>query len=341
MRVQVILNKQRVLVIMVLFSAALIAMGERVGSYVRTPAQLLVAPVGEATMYVVAGIKSHAGQSDRPLTRDEAKVLAQQQLALANIMQVQLEEYRQLRQDMERFNTVTISPLFGPVRNVTVSLVPARVLAEDSLPYGASLVVRPGRKAGAEKGQGVVAVRQLVTDRQKAITDTLPVLIPPQDFVSEGAQRLSEAVLVGRLGRTSAFSAQMHLVIDRQFKTVACVRRMINEVPPRRVMVEGHEESLTSGNNAMILVTAQGNGVELEAQVAAEHNVRKDDWLVLPVDRSYWPAEVLIGMVSRVEGSTTGFHKVYVRPAVDLSSLRNVYILVPQSGAPGPGEEGR
>ncbi len=343
MRLQVMFNKQRALTLMVLVSTALIVFGERVGQYVRIPAQYLVAPAGEATMYVVAGVKSHAGKSEKPMSREELQLLVRQQKVLAYTMQQQVEEFRRIDESMKLFNRIKYSRQYRPTQGVAMTLVPARVLAEDPLPYGETRLLRPGRQAGAQKGQSVVAVRQLVTDRAKALPEGLSVLIAPEEYVSEGDRKLTEAVLVGRIGQTTAFSAQMILVTDRQFKSSDMyIRRIINEDPPRHILVGGHEMPLRDGedgNNELIPVEAAGNGKELEIlSVPAEHNVMKDDWLVLPVQRTYWPADIVVGLVSRVEDPGTGHLKVFVRPATDLSALRNVFIMLPESnGASPPG----
>ncbi|MCY2925802.1 MAG: hypothetical protein NT031_10240, partial [Planctomycetota bacterium] len=228
---------------------------------------------------------------------------------------------------------------YCPTPGVSITLVKATVLAEDPLPYGETRLIRPGRQAGALKGQGVVAVRQVVTDRAKALPEGLGVLIPPKEIVSEGDRKLSEAVLVGRVGQTSAFSAQMILVTDRQFKSSDMyIRRIINEDPPRHILVGGHEMPLEDGNNELIPVEAAGNGKEMEIQsVPAEHNVMKGDWLVMPVQKTYWPADIVVGLVDRVEDPGSGHQRVFVRPAAELSTLRDVYIMLPESNGASPG----
>lgn len=336
-------NKQRAMAVMILISTALVVLGERVGEYVRIPAQYLVAPVGEVTMYLVTGLKEHVAKTEKPLSREELELLVRQQRSLAYTMQQQVEQSRRIQADMKLFNRIKYSQQYRPTPGVAMTLVPARVLAEDPLPYGEMRLIRPGRQAGAQKGQSVVAVRQLVTDRAKALPEGLGVLIPPEEMVSESDRRLTKAVLVGRIGQASAFSAQMILVTDRQFKSSDMyIRRIVNEDPPRHILVGGHEMPLDDSNNELIPVEAGGTGKELEIQsVPAEHNVLKGDWLVMPVQKTYWPADIVVGLVDRVEDPGTGHQRVYVRPATDLSTLRNVYIMLPESNGASSGRGAR
>lgn len=322
------------LTIMVLLSAAMIGFGDRAGSYLRTAAAYLVAPLGEPTMYIVTGIKGSAGRSDRQMTAEEAEIFLQQARQLENNMKVRQEAMETLRQDLENFGGVRLAHQFNPDRDAAVSLVQARVLGEDSLPYSASRLLRVSRKAGTETGQAVVTKRQLVTDRQNAVTETLPVFVP--DRTAE----IARSVLVGRLGTTSAYTAQLILTIDPSFKTEgAAIRRVVDLSNPRSILVGGHERPLRD-SDPVISVAAVGTGTEMEAQAAAEHKIAPGDLLVLPVARTYWPAEVLAGVVTRVDESTTGFDKLHIRPAADLSALRDVYVLVPLA-APAPAPRGR
>ncbi|MCY2932186.1 MAG: hypothetical protein NTV86_22360 [Planctomycetota bacterium] len=344
MRLQVLFNKQRALGIMVMLSTAMIVLGERVGEYVRIPAQYLVAPVGEATMYVVAGVKSHAGKSDKPISAEELEVFIRQQQMLAHTMGRQLQEFRSISIDMQEFQhvgKVRISQSYNPTPGVTAGLIPARVLAEDSLPYGQTRLVARGRRAGVLKGQSVVTIRQLVTDRAKALPEGLSVVAPTDQFGTETDRLLARAVLVGKVIQTSAFSAQMVLVTDTQFKAEdMLILRVLKDNPPRRITVDGREAPLDESNNEPIRVTAVGNGKELEIKgsVPAEHKVQKGDWLVMPYEMTYWPTDILVGLVSRVEDPGTGHQKVYVQPAADLSSLGTVYIMIPEvTAAPSGG----
>lgn len=343
MRLQVLFNKQRALAVMVMASMAMIVFGDRVGEYVRIPAQYLVAPVGEATMYVVAGVKSHAGKSDKPISAEELQVLIREQQMLAHTMARQLQELRNISidmQDFQRVGKVRVSPSYSPAPGVTAGLVPARVLAEDSLPYGQTRLVARGRRDGVQKGQSVVTVRQLVTDRAKALPEGLSVVAPTEQFGTEIDRKLARAVVVGKVVQTSAFSAQMVLVTDTQFKAEdLLILRILGDNPPRRITVDGREVPLDESNNDPIRVTAVGNGKELEIKgsVPAEHKIQKGDWLVMPYELTYWPTDILVGLVSRVDDPGNGHQKIYVQPAADLSSLRMVYIMIPEVTAPAGG----
>ena len=349
MRLHVLFNKQRALAVMVLVSTALIVLGERVGEYVRIPAQYLMAPAGEATMYVVAGLKSHAGKSETPMPREEVEALVRQQQMLVYRMDRQLQDLRQIRSDLEMFNKVRkirLSGQYQPTPGVAVGLVYAKVLAEDALPYGDTRLLGRGRRVGAQKGQSVAVLRDLVTDRGKALPEGLSVLNPPREYATASARTFSQAILVGRLVQPSAFSAQMALVTDPQFDAPDLyIWRIANEDPPRHILVGGHEVPLRDGpdgNNELIPVRAVGNGKEMEIQsVPADHKVQKGDWLIMPYERTYWPADILVGRVWRVEDPGTGHVKVYVHPEADLSALRDVYIMIPESNGSSTGGGGR
>lgn len=330
MRIRARITRQGVLAVMLLASVALLLLGGRVSGPLRAVGRLALSPVGDAGMYVVTGARANVTRSDEPMSAEQLRAYEDASRALSHVMETQIAEYRTILADLRRFG-MDISRQYAPTKELPCDLVPARVVADDPLPYGATRVVNAGSNRGAARGLCV-----LVTDRRKAIPENSPVLIPPQEIpqaVPARAARFTTSILVGRLGATGAYTARMHLVTAPSFATKAAIRRILKPGRPRKATIGGRVRTLSDALNPPISVTAVGSGTGLLVRdLPAAHNVAPGDWLVLPYDLEFWPVEVRIGSVRRIEPDQANplYVKVHVRPAADLATLRNVYIVVPE-----------
>lgn len=218
--------------------------------------------------------------------------------------------------------------LFGPIEDLSCELIPARVVSADSLPYGQTRLVNAGLRNGASAGEQVTT-RLLLTNRAKALA------------YSSRLSVVTGTALVGRLGETGAFTARLILVTDRSFRMEAQIDRVIDPDNPRMIQVERAgqvmTEPLSATNNAFIDCTAEGNGSDavIVHSVSTAHNIKPGDWLVVRIVGAYYTTRIPIGQIVRRSDdarSGAGFHELRVEPMVDLSALREVYIINPILG---------
>jgi len=225
---------------------------------------------------------------------------------------------------------ITFQKSYGPIEDLQCELIPARVVAEDSLPYGQTRSLNVGQKDKAVARAPVISAEPvLLTDRSKALPTRLAVV--------------TGSALVGRLSQADAFTSSMMLITDRAFSTRARMLRIVDARNPRKIVVttggQAAEEDLSVDNNSLIEVEARGDGAGglVIGDVSEYHNIRSGDMLLTAEDR-YLPLPVRIGRVYKVQKDPKHPLRVivWVRPAADLESLRDVYIVIPLGPGPLP-----
>lgn len=321
-------SKQWVLAILLGGSVLTAFMGPAFSARLRSMASYALAPLGDGGMYLATALKEHTRDiGQRAVSPAEARRLREERDSL--VAQVR-ELHRQ--QDILRRQIGEIQGIhrsYHPVDDAPYELVPARVVASDSLPYGDTRLLNVGRRSDVRGGDVVTTV---VTDRAKAL--------PPRLAAITGS------LLVGRLRETSAFTARLELVTDRAFKSPAYLVR--DPARPRQIIVtEGDAQSapLTEANNLPIWcpeIQGDGEGGILIRSVKKYHNIQPGDW-VETTGLGHPPFRIRIAKVTDVQEDPTHrglFVNVRAQPLADLGSLREVYVVVPMGDPQRQGRSG-
>ncbi len=211
--------------------------------------------------------------------------------------------------------------LYGPDEDPPVRLLPATVVAADTMPYGWTRMVNSGTQSGAAEGMYVTEVR-LLTDRTKRM--------PGQPAALHGT------VLAGRIVESGALTARVRLVTDRDFSLRVRVLRRIDPGNPRRIRIGEREVPLTPDMAATgpLPGLARGDGRYgmIIPAVPKSHEIRPDDVVQTCPDDGSIGAAVTIGTIKKVADSRDDPRHVdlLVDPAVDPQALRELWIVIPR-----------
>ena len=315
-------TKKRLLVALMVLSLLTAVFGQRLVSPLRSAVHMLIAPLGDAGMYMVTSLKAYSGSRDAAgLSTAEIRQLVQDNEQLRR--QLDEMEWRlsqgeaRHRQEIEAIQGIRSS--FGPHGDLPCELIPARVIAADSLPYSKGRLLNQGSYHGAAAG-GPVLSRLLMTDCSKEM--------PPQLAV------VTASALVGRLDWAGPFTSRVQLITDSNFALRGKIRRQLDPNRPRRILIlrerAAADERLTKANNLPVPVLAVGDGQGyMVAEAAESEKIEPGDWLTTADDDPYLRTEVRVGAVEevRVKPDDRLHVRLRVRPFVDLSSLRNVFIV--------------
>lgn len=311
-------NKSRsawILAILLAIAGVTTLLGPAAAGRMRAMVHWAFAPLGDAGMYLTARVKQ-ATLPTPPLEPRRAEQLRDENEALRRQVLYLESRLRQTQEILQGAKGV-FSRYFHPAADVPVQLIPARVVAGDSLPYGWTRILNVGQRRGATPGT-CVTQRKILTDRTVGIGENHPVL--------------STAGLVGRILESGPFTARVQLVTDAGFETLAQIRRVIDPRNPRLIQSGDQMVRLDESNNAPIDVVAFGDGATglTVPEVRKVHDIRPGDVLQVRPDAAL-PAPVLIGTIAEVldDAAHVGMASLRVRPAVDLPSLREVYVVVP------------
>ena len=135
----------------------------------------------------------------------------------------------------------------------------------------------------------------------------------------------------------------------KRFKIKAWVKRKIDPANPRKVLIntpDGPTEAiLTSRNNAYVAVMLSGDGERgmITESIAKAHNIRAGDWLLTPGRSAKLPVRLRIGAVVSVQPSHGNPNHVIakVTPAVNLGTLRDIFIVRSLVSQPPPSRGGK
>ncbi|HDZ21726.1 hypothetical protein LCGC14_0284870 [marine sediment metagenome] len=305
---------QWVLTVMLGLSILMSVAGQGVARPAREMFQYVMIAPTDIGMYLATTFRRAFGdEGGQGLSAEQAEAINLRQRLLKNevaYLRGRLADSEQRVRDLTNFQE-----MFGPAKSVNCVLIPARVVAGESLPYGDSRTVGVGERQGARAGDRVTT-RRLVTDRAKAMVK-LNVL---------GAN-----ALVGYLGDTGAFTAKLILVTDRNFHTPAFVDRDLANA--RMIPGPTKEVPLTGKNNELIPCTAVGDGWSgmVVRGISADKRVQVGDWLVTSIPKTVFLNKVPIGTVVEVrdDPQQAGFQELIIAPDADLAALRRVYIVYP------------
>jgi len=305
-----------ILIVLTSISVATTLLGPSVAEKLRSMVHWAFAPLGDAGMYLTTGVK-RLTQPQPHVEPNRAEQLLEDNEVLHRRVQYLESQLRQTHRTI-RGGRGVFSRLFHPSEAVPVRLVPARVVAGDSMPYGWTRIINAGDRRDAVRG-AYVTQRRAQTDRAEPLGVNHPVLC------TEG--------LAGRILESGPFTARVQLVVDSGFEVRSQIRRVIDPQNPRLIQAGDQLVRLSDDNNEPIDVVAFGDGAAglIVPEVRKVHNIHPGDVLQVRPDVGALPAPALIGTVVNVsdDAEHVGMVRLYVRPAVDLPSLRDVYIVVP------------
>lgn len=277
-------------------------------------------PMGDAGMYLVSRVK----QSTRPseaITAEQARRFKSENETLHRQVRFLAAKLTAVNDRIQAGQTV-ISKLFGRDRDLPVKLIPARIVAGDSLPYGWTRLVNAGEKKSVRPNMAVTT-RCLLTDRAEKMPKNLAVL--------------SGESLVGRLIESAAFTARLQLLTDRGFVISAHIKRIIDYNKPRTVQQYDRLRKLTPQTNRPIdvLVIGDGAGGLIASEVKKVHNIRLGDRLQTRPNSFELSVALEMGTVIKIldDPKHPGMVTLHIKPTAEMPSLREVFIVVPRAGS--------
>ncbi len=319
-------SKRSVLVVLVGLAILTYVLGPRTAGSLRGIVQPILAPLGDGGMYLATAMKMAFAPAG--ISPEQARQLKRENALLSGLAAYWKDQAHLHRRRVA--GLITFQKSYGPLADLQCELIPARVVAEDSLPYGQTRSLNVGQKDKAVARAPVISAEPLLlTDRSKALPTRLAVV--------------TGSALVGRLSQAGAFTSRMTLITDRAFGTRARILRIIDPRNPRKIVIttggQAAEENLSVENNFLIEVEARGDGAGglVISDVSEYHNIRPDDMLLTAEDR-YLPVPVRIGRIYKVQKNPRHPLReiIWVRPDATLESLRDVYIVVPLGPGPLP-----
>lgn len=339
MKVRARLTKRRLLLVLIGGAGVMALLGPDAAGPLRRTVHYALAPLGDAGMYLTTGFRSHFGATaGENLSPAELRHLTETNRMLrGRLVELERKLAEYWRQEKQKRR------LYGQLRDFPCELIPARVVAADSLPYAQTRILNAGRTHGARPG-AMVTTRELLTDRSKAIPPGRAAIVDTTLPMRLAA--ITSAALVGELTKeTGAFTARLRLLTNPDFEIPAVIHRVIDVRRPRKITVltAGAAASQTLGpaNNAPIPVMARGDGrSEMVVHAAAVHNIKIGDWLMTSYTSGFLPAGIRVGEVVGVtdDSKHPGFVNLRIRPHADPASLREVYIVEPLGTSPAPGQ---
>lgn len=314
--------KKWVLVGLCLFSAALMTPpAGRIGGFCRQAVRCVLAPASMPGAYVTVHLRTRLDEMTASASSgDSEKVRALHRQIF--LMQQMVEHQRRQIQTLTKWNET--------LEGFRCRLLPARVIAAESLAMRNRRLVGAGRRSGVNTGD-LVTTRIVLHESELRLRDKFTVL--GQNYV------------VGCIGNSSDGSAMLLLVTDPHFKMPARLWRLVEPGRKRTIYLttpSGEMESRTFAHSGRgpgaepvgnpIPVEALGNGREIVLEhVPVNHGVRAGDILTSGDVTGMLPLGLTIGRVSRMERDRNDAHfvTVFVEPLADLHRLRDVYIVLP------------
>ena len=277
------------------------------------------APAGDGLMYIATSVKAAATPKSSVSDEQVKNHKLYQMLVSKNSNLIDhIIRYRRAKNSAGNLANKYLCKKFGvSASDLPVRLIPGRVILSQSLPYGATRSVNVGSEKGALPGR-IVTTRNILTDRNKSIPKDLMVLC--------------NRFCVGKVSKSSAYVSQVVLVTDKSFQHKAQIKRVINRMNPRKVNIRNRIVRLTPSNNRPVIVSVRGDGAQsvIANDVPRDYAIKVGDFLQTLETDENMPAALTIGKVVKIENEKNkGRVKLIIRPIVNLSTLRNVNIVVP------------
>jgi cell shape-determining protein MreC len=306
-------SKAQVLSAMVAFSAVTTLLGSGAAQRLRGISQPVLSPLGNVGMYLTTALRHNISGSKEPAKSREE--LERDNRGMSGAMAYWKDQAEQ--KDRQLMELMKFQDTYGPLKDFPCDLIPARVVGEGALPYDQTVRLNAGSSRRVDTGSLV-----LLTNRSKAMPDGLAIV--------------TSSALVGRVSAAGAFTAQLQLITDPQFKIAARVHRVVDRDKPReiRVISQGAAslQTLTEKNNPPIdhQASGDGKGGMVITDVWRYDTVMPGD-LVVCNDNRLLPAPVRIGRVKEVKADPLHPDRatVTVIPDADLRDLREVFVVLP------------
>jgi len=327
MKLQPGFSKGRVLAILMIASLAAPFLGSVVAGPLRGLARIAIAPVGDGAMAVVAAFNSYVlGASAPAVSSEDARDLLRHNKVLqaeVAYLAAQLARTKRHLLDIQYIR----DHYYGPIDDMPCELIPARVVAGDSLPFSRTRILSVGERSGAGKGM-LATTRAVLTNRSKALPAKLAAI--------------TASALVGRITEAGPYTSRLQLVTDMGFEIPCTIRRVVAPGRKRRITVmKGAAPSVVNLTirNADVettsYVSADGKGGMVVRQVKELHKVEVGDQLFTCLDDPLVRARIPIGEVTGVEDDPDRpglFVTLRVQPQADLAALRDIYVIIPPKG---------
>lgn len=329
--------RQLLLAALLAASALSCALPREVSSLLRMSLRWALDPLGDAGMYARVAVSdamtdlhhraSDSLESDLPVA--EARALRDENARLRRAMEELRRKYA-----VHRRRQLEARRLYGQlgIDRLQWDLIAGRVVGIDSIPYGQSRAVNAGSSRGVVSGSKATT-RTVLTDRLKAL------LPGPLAAITTEA-------LVGEVVETWRFGARMRLITDPGFQVNALVKRVVDPDNPRRIVIleRGNAQERPLGPDdprVDVLVAGDGTGGLIARDVPEIHRIRAGDLVFLKETDRFLPARIGIGRVSEVKTQPRNprFAVLRIEPFADLTSLREVYIVVPTLSGRSMGDE--
>jgi cell shape-determining protein MreC len=249
-----------------------------------------------------------------PALREQLQQYGDQQIRgqLLAYEQYMIEQQRQLNE---------IADLRGNFQDFPCTLVPAKVIGGDANPLRDTRLISPASK---------VTAHNPVTTRGLAVQS--PTALPGELAV------LSSSALVGRVAESGAWTARLQTVCDAGFQTAVTIKR--DPANPRKIQVDQQQagrvipvEKALDAADPWVPAILHGDGRGLtSSELPAYHKVLPGDWVYTAGNDPRLPMPVLVGVVAAVHPVETDSNhcRLEVRPAADLATLRDVYVVIPK-----------
>lgn len=281
------------LVLLVLSAGALllpISVTGRANSLVQ-----VLAPFQGAVDWAVDGVGSifGAAAADRP---SDLRVQA-----LRSVMATLAAQNRALRGENEVLTRVR-----GRGLGTQGRLIPARMVADDSIHWRESKMLLAGLRRGVAAGDGVV-------------TDHFSVEVSEADGAATGMAVLSAETLVGTISQVGRYTSRVQLLSDPETRMPVTIGRVDGTV-------------FTGVGAAFWLVGKGHGGIEIRDvhhRYIADRAIRVGDMVVTQADDAVLPPSVTIGTITGLgpDPHNSLLYTLQVDPGVDVGELRRVFVV--------------
>lgn len=332
------IQKSHVTAALLLAAGVCAFLGRDAAAWMRNSVQWAFAPAGDAGMYMTVVVKGAVGtEGQERLTPAEVQRLVHERDYYRSLAQQSYKRLLELDELMRQRQQV-----FGEMARVgfACSLIEARVIAADSLPYGRNRAINVGRRRGVDVGS-FVTTQVVSTPTRKALPTN-----PPLPALLRQSARLNKQVLVGRVVESWAFGARIQLITDRGFSIPANVRRVLHADRKRYYTplsdAPQQRRLLTMRDNPLVPVTCKGDGAKglVAVNVPVEHALEPGDEIITRDDQYFLPAGVRVARITEVEPQPLepGFVTLRAKPLTNLPALRDVFIVYPEYRRREPGD---
>jgi cell shape-determining protein MreC len=236
-----------------------------------------------------------------PVAPSRFDAVRSQRDALEHTVIAMDSELTQLRQSL-----AAVAGWRGRGLDPRIAVIPARVVAADSMASRDAIVIDRGTSDGVAVGDWVVShgfVAPGVAGKQAAI------------------DLLREECLLGQIVEATPLTSRLELLTD-------AFRR-----PPMRVRIARVEEDDLVGPVEDFALYGKGDGAmaipDVPRQLHQAAKVRVGDLVISSPDEAGLPIAMVIGQIDRIEPDEKNPHlsHVFASPRIDTSTLRNVYVI--------------